>query len=252
MGYLGKLQIDNGDVVILGSMLYGICNSNAEDETKNVVMSAFDSLDTGITIHVRFINANTNSEYITLRVNNTPAKTILNPSGKLTWNANSIISFTYDAACDDGYGAWIMNSSGNVAVTADDIFNAIGDLKAMTFKGTVGTGGTSRYLPAAPTAGDTYKVTPSYVVAAISSATGVELHAKEGDLLTAILDSNTVKWVLIPSGDDTDLFIAKGENNSTKFLQGNDNWVDLQTNQIAQLVDGELIINTQVLVGARP
>lgn len=252
MAYLGKLEIDNNGEVVIGSMLYGICNSDADAENKNVVMPAFDSLETGITIHVRFINANTNDESIALRVNNTSAKTILNPGGKLTWSPNSVISFTYDADCEDGYGAWIMNNSGNVTISAEDVFNAIGDLKAMTFQGTVGANGTIRYLPLSPSAGDTYKVTPSYTVPASSSATGSALSAKEGDLLIAVLQANAVKWVLIPSGNDTDLFIAKGENNTNKFLQGNDSWVDLQTNSIAEIVDGELRINAQVLVGAAP
>lgn len=249
MAYLGKLQINENNEVVIGSMLYGISTSAAADEIKRVVMPAFDSLDNGITIHVRFANANTSTEYLSMRVNNTQETLVMNPNGKLSWNANSVISFTYDEDCNDGYGAWIMNSAGTTTVTADDVFNAIGDLKAMTFKGTVGSAGSIRYLPAQPSAGDTYKVAPSYIVTAASSATGEQLTAKEGDLLTAVLDNNVVKWVLIPSGNDTDLFIQKGENNSTLFLQGNSNWVNLQSDPVADLTDGGVLeIDTQVFI----
>lgn len=254
MAYLGKVQLNGGPVMTLGSMLYGISNNSPNSESKRVDMPSFDALDHGITIHVRFMQDNTNNEYITLTINdNIGPLPVLNPNGKLLWKANSVISFTYDQDGDgEGHGAWIMNSSG-ISLTQQDITNAVGTLKLMTFKGTVGTNGTVITLPNNAAAGDTYKTCEAYTVESQHSSTNATLSAKEGDLLIATLDDHDVlKWVLIPAGDDFDLFIEKGTNNSNKFLKGNSNWVELQSDPITELVNGDLRINVTVPVDAKP
>ena len=83
-----------------------------------VVMEDFDTLLTGVTIHVLFQNSNT-AESPTLNVNNTGAKPIYTrgiiPPGDTpgeSWESNSILSFTYDGSAwrmNDGIGAIIYD-----------------------------------------------------------------------------------------------------------------------------------------------
>jgi len=59
----------------------------------------------GVTIHVKFIDGNTATSGLTLKVGDTLAHDIKNPGGTLAWSAGAIISFTYDGTdwvCNDG------------------------------------------------------------------------------------------------------------------------------------------------------
>ena len=101
--YVGHINIDNVDYPI-GSTLYGTCSGVVSGDSTSyaVSMANFDKLETGITIHVKFTTANI-SGATKLKVGNQTAKTITNPSGEVSWSANSVISFTYDGT------NWIMN-----------------------------------------------------------------------------------------------------------------------------------------------
>lgn len=100
--YISQVNI-GGTTYPVGSMLYGVCStSDAAAAAKTVTCAAFDTLATGVTVHVKFTTANTNTAP-TLQVGSTDAKSITNPGGNLTWSANSVISFTYDGT------NWIMN-----------------------------------------------------------------------------------------------------------------------------------------------
>lgn len=61
---------------------------------------------------------------------------------------------------------------------------------AMTFIGTLGTGGTTTDLPDSPTIGDTYKV--------ITAGTYASIVCKVGDMMVY----SSAGWVMIPSGDE--------------------------------------------------
>ena len=257
MSYIGKFGYNLTDEpVLIGSMLYGTCDTLASMAVKRVTLPAFDVAETGVTIHVRFLRDNTSEEVYLAMNNSSVPNVVLNPSGKVTWKANSVISFTYDGTYSDdngNTGAWIINSSGESRISAEDIAAALGPIKAMNFQGTLDPNGsgTVSALPDTAVAGDTYKVISVYTVPAASSSTNSSISAKAGDLLTATLVNNIIKWVLIPSGDDTDLFIEKGSNNANKFLQGNSNWVDLITTEmVADENEGTLYIYNSVSVGA--
>jgi len=62
--YIGKVQISGGDPVLIGSTLYGICTTAANEVAKTVgttdnnsgkfINNSYDNLIQGTTIHVKF------------------------------------------------------------------------------------------------------------------------------------------------------------------------------------------------------
>ena len=74
MGYIGKVTA-GGATYPVGSTLYGTCDTAAATAAKVVTMADFDTLLTGVTIHVKFTNSNSVANP-TLNVNNTGAKAI--------------------------------------------------------------------------------------------------------------------------------------------------------------------------------
>lgn len=117
MSYVGRVSAANADHFV-ASTAYGVCGTAAGTVAKVVVMEDFDTLLTGVTIHVLFQNSNT-AESPTLNVNNTGAKPIYTrgiiPPGDTpgeSWESNSILSFTYDGSAwrmNDGIGAIIYD-----------------------------------------------------------------------------------------------------------------------------------------------
>lgn len=113
MGYIGKITDTAGSTHLVGSTLYGTCSTASGTAAKVVTCSNFGELVTGVTIHVKFDNANLNTELgATLNVNNTGAKTIVGGIGGSTvpgqgfrWAAGCVVSFTYDGTY------WVMNDS---------------------------------------------------------------------------------------------------------------------------------------------
>lgn len=108
MGYISKVAIGTTEYPV-GSSLYGTCDTAAATAAKVVTMANFDSLVTGVTIHVKFTNSNTVANP-TLNVNSTGAKSIKRygttaPSTSVasSWNAGAILSLTYDGTY------WMMN-----------------------------------------------------------------------------------------------------------------------------------------------
>lgn len=90
--YIGKVQVESGEPILIGSTLYGVCSSSAAATSKTVTLSSFDTLVKGITIHVRFVYGNTVTTGMTLAVGSTSAQTIV---GNCVCNANDIVAFTY-------------------------------------------------------------------------------------------------------------------------------------------------------------
>ena len=116
MGYVTDVHIGNNTYPV-GSSLYGTCATEASTAAKEVTMSNFDTLKSGVTIHVKFTESNTVANP-TLNVNNTGAKNIyrfaiIAPGSSIyeAWNAGAIVSFTYDG------DAWLMNESMNYDAT---------------------------------------------------------------------------------------------------------------------------------------
>ena len=106
--YIGDVKIGSTTYPV-GSTLYGTCATAAATAAKVVTMANFDTLKTGITIHVKFTYSNTVANP-TLNVNSTGAKAIMrygttapSTSAATSWNAGAVVSFTYDGTY------WQMN-----------------------------------------------------------------------------------------------------------------------------------------------
>ena len=113
-GYIGKVHITGEDPVLVGSTLYGICNSQANSTTKTVISTDnnsgkfinnnYNQLLQGTTIHVKFVNGNTVDSGLTLQVGT--LDTAQNIVGNCVCSAGTIIGFTLD---ENEY--WVVNDN---------------------------------------------------------------------------------------------------------------------------------------------
>lgn len=128
MSYASKVII--GDRThLVGSNLYGVCNSEASAVTKVVELSDFDRFLVGVTIHVKFTYSNTAAEP-KININSLGEKpmylyehTCPGVTPDTSWDAGAVLSLTYDGT------AWIVNDwiNTNVGVQQVETDALIGD-----------------------------------------------------------------------------------------------------------------------------
>lgn len=138
MGYVGK--VTTGDSThLVGSTLYGTCDTAAGTAAKVVTCGDFDALITGVTIHVKFTYANSVASP-TLNVNGTGAKNIYrygttapSTSAASSWNAGAVVTFTYDGSywiMND----WINNNDNTYAYYTSNYYGAGYKAKTVTYR----------------------------------------------------------------------------------------------------------------------
>lgn len=110
----GQVPTSVGDL----DPLYGTCTTAAKTAAKTVTISGVTELTTGLTIHVRFTNANGVADP-TLQVNSLTAKAIKrygttapSTSAASSWNAGAVVSLTYDGTY------WMLNDWNNTTYSA--------------------------------------------------------------------------------------------------------------------------------------
>ena len=119
---------NHGSLIELGgktNSMFGTCSVAEDVAAKVVTLPNFASLQVGATIRVKFTNSNT-AENPTLNVNSTGAKPIMKYGSTVpgvtpddSWQAGSVLSFTYDGT------NWMMidqtgvGGGGGVPVTYD-------------------------------------------------------------------------------------------------------------------------------------
>lgn len=113
MSYIAGINM-NGNNNLIGSTLYGTCNTAADVAGKVVLLNDFDRLVTGVTIHVEFNESNT-AENPTLNVNSTGA---VNIGGSTTWAPKSVVSFTYNG------NSWMMNDVSAASLSSGDVVSS--------------------------------------------------------------------------------------------------------------------------------
>lgn len=99
--YIGAVQIDTGDQILVGSTLFGTCATEAATAAKVVTLSSFDRLLNGVTVQVKFTNGNTVASGVSLAIGSTNALAV---TGNCLCAANQVIAFTYEN--DSGTGYW--------------------------------------------------------------------------------------------------------------------------------------------------
>lgn len=121
MAYFGQLVID-GSTYLVGSTLYGVCNTSAGTSTKVVnsglLGNAFEELIPGITINVQFVKGSTN-ETITLKVGSTSTLSVV---GNCKCNENAILQFTYGQV--NGIDRWILNAGEKTSTTVMQTYDS--------------------------------------------------------------------------------------------------------------------------------
>ena len=114
MGYVGKVAA-GGSTHLVGSTLFGICDNLANTAAKTVTCTDFDTLVSGVTIHVLFTQTNTASNP-TLNVNSTGAYPIVYKNSTAVYDLDEtalqkgVTAFTFiqsEAAYPSG--AWVAN-----------------------------------------------------------------------------------------------------------------------------------------------
>lgn len=112
MALIERVQIGDGDLHNIASTAYAVCSTGGNVKAKEVTLTGF-TLVTGVTIHIKFIDAN-GAANPTLNVNGTGAKPIVvygtaaaGTTNETTgWQAGAILSLTYDGTSwvrDQGY-----------------------------------------------------------------------------------------------------------------------------------------------------
>lgn len=121
--YIGKVQIGTGNPVLIGSTLYGVCNTPAGTAAKTVVDNSmndysdyinanYDNLIRGTTIHIKFAQGNSVTTGVTLAVGTTLAQTVV---GIPECAAGTILSFTLDENQN-----WVTND--NIDTNTEYVF----------------------------------------------------------------------------------------------------------------------------------
>ena len=190
MGTIAKITA-GGTTHLVASSAYGTCSTGAGTAAKVVIMSDFDTLIAGMTIHVYFTYSNTAASP-TLNVNSKGSKpiykygtTVPGTTAATSWQAGSIVSFTYNTTANSN-GCWMMNdhlddtntnttysastvsigsASTGTAIPADDITAWTTNTPTVVTPATVVTGGTTASITPVTkktvvTGGTTASITP--------------------------------------------------------------------------------------------
>lgn len=234
MSYIAQVSIDGGNALPVGSRLYGTCSTAADTAVKVVALPEFDRLIEGVTVYVKFTNANTavNPE---LKVGSTESASILSVATESAiWNEGSVVSFTYDGS------SWVMNgiqlhqdislkanllspdfagtptaptapngTHTSQIATTEFVMNAFTANDAMVFKGTLGLSGTVQSLPAYHETGWTYKVA--------TAGTYAGQNCEVGDVIICVSDGlqeTSLDWAVVQSNIDGALIEQKADRYS--------------------------------------
>ena len=135
--YIGKVQVESGAQILIGSTLSGICSTAADTAAKVVTLPDFDTLMKGVTVHVRFTSGNSVTSNVTLAIGTTTAYPVV---GNCVCNAGDTIPFTYYE--DSTEHTWYANTN---IVVAEGTTN--GTVKVNGQDATVHGLGTAAYTP---------------------------------------------------------------------------------------------------------
>ena len=134
MSYSGKFKDKNNNLHPVTSVLYGTCDTAAATAAKVVTCSDFDALMTGVTIRVKFANANTAASP-TVNINSTGAKSVYRfgstaPVDGNSWNAGEVVELVYDGT------SFFMTGADDLSVKQNVTDNSL-DTTAKTIVGAI-------------------------------------------------------------------------------------------------------------------
>lgn len=106
MNYISKIELD-GSTAPIGSSLFGVCDTAANESLKVVDIPEFDEPSIGTTIFVKFTNGNTRTNMY-LSVGEDRSKQVID-TGVSVIPPNTVVSFTYVEGTNTGL--WYKNES---------------------------------------------------------------------------------------------------------------------------------------------
>lgn len=120
--YIGAVQIESGDQILVGSTLFGVCDTAANTAAKVVTLASFDQLLNGVTVQVKFTSGNTVTTNVTLKINTTDALPV---TGNCVCEANQVIAFTFENVSDTRYWRSHHNISGAMPISGGTFTGAV-------------------------------------------------------------------------------------------------------------------------------
>lgn len=200
-----KSALGQADIVVAKQGTNVTIATDGKISSKNTVIKATTAEEEKVT-------ATAGGEYVisTSDTDNNTSTRRITPKIKLE-DEEGVIVFNQDVATLPVY-------------SKDAIDKKLNGLDAMTYKGTVGTGGTSTALPTTGVkAGDTYLVVGDQAV------TGSGKNGKAGDLFIAtgtetngVIPADGITWTYVPSGDDSQIDTTYTVNATDNLLTIND------------------------------
>lgn len=216
MAYVSRKKLSDGTIVLIGSNLYGVCNTASGTAEKSVAVAGFDVLEEGVTIHVYFVHKNTAGDP-TLKVGTTEAKPIRRNGVGGKWEDYSVISFTYAS------GIWHQNDADD---TSGTVYGLAYNASTKTLSLVEGGGGDSVVLPNDDTTytltksgntitltgsdGSTASVTDENTEYGLSFNNGVLSLVRGGSDLTANIPDEDTTYTISISGDQLTLTPSSG------------------------------------------
>lgn len=139
-----------------------------------------------------------NTGHITITVKDTDNSTVTAKTANLSeTDAHGPLYLTVN-------GTKVFNQGSISFYTKSEIDSKFNGINAMTYKGTVGTGGTVATLPTSGVKiGDTYMVSVAGTYATIACKVG-DLLIATGTETNGVIADGKAAWTYVPSGDDTD------------------------------------------------
>lgn len=252
--YVGIITGTDGKTGLIGSTLYGTCSSSASTVAKIGTLSEFDTLLTGVTIHIKFTNSNTATDP-TLNVNSTGAKRIFKNGstsvGKTvstSWAAGSVVSLTYDG------NAWQMNDHTDNTDTDTKVTQVpISDTDTSTYRIILSNTGTSTQQTDVVSKSDSllYKPSTGELIAPkliLSNSTNPSSILDIGILPTIVGGSSeSYKMLKIFNNNDVndaDIFITPSLSGKGSLGHSSANWNNVYAINLYGELNGTIASNT--------
>ena len=234
--YIGAVALDSGQYLV-GSTLFGVCNTPANTADKHIILSSFDQLLNGITVHIKFTLGNSVDSNITLQFYSSDAAGAtpnfdaapVQVSGNCICPQNGVIAFTYEE--NSANRVWRVNNSVDIVEsTTNGNINVNGQNVPIHGLGSAAYTNADTYAPK-----DNPTFTGAVIVPAVSdsSANGTAAtvqYVKERTAglsgLTGAMHFRDAVSEIPPSGTYEKGDVVLGPNNK-EYVYNGTSWIEL-------------------------